>query len=524
MSTIIDSLIVELKLEAKDISSKAGGVQKSLEGIESSASKAEQGFSSLSGAVKTFGAVLGGLVGAAAVTALAKDLIATNTQLYYMSQNLGMSAQKLYAWGQMARQVGGSAGDVQGFFHQVRGMYGQLLTGQSPALLPLFARLGINGFQSPDKIMEQLSERFKGDDTGPNRWKAASFLEASGLSEGVVNMILQGPAWVKSHEKELSALSPSDQQLKASADMTQKIVLVEAAVNKLANNVLSVVMPVIDNIFNATNGILQWLVGHSSAAGAIGGGILGLLGLSALTTVMKVATPIVEGLGAAITALDLPIVAAAAAIAGLGATAYGIYETYKHWGDIKNDLKNPHSEVNKYDTVKGIEWMIAKAEGFFSKRRNIPQEAHNPGDILYGSFARQHGATGYMLAAGGKKVARFATDEFGWEAMHDLLQTPAYQSLIHSGLSPEEAKRAVVERWQTGKVSSMVNGIHGAGSVASSVSGGSHTSNIHTDNSRTTHVGSVVIQNPSGTGTISPSMVRGMDWSTLLTQSAFGLQ
>lgn len=517
MPNIIDSLIVELKLDAKSVTAEAGPVQKKLEGIEKSAAKAEEGFGGLTSAVKTFGAVLGGLVGAAFVTTLAKDLISANTQLYYMSQNLGMSAQKLYAWGQMARQVGGNAGDIQSFFHQVRGMYGQLITGQSPQLLPLFARLGINGFQSPDKVMEQLADRFQGDDSGPNRWKAASFLEASGLSEGVVNMILQGPAWVRSHEKQLEPLSPSDKQLKASADMTQKIVQVEAAVNKFEQNVMSSMLPAINGILKAANGIFQWLVGHTAASEAVGGGILGILGIGGLLGAIKIATPLVSALGAAIGSLASPIGLIVGAVSALG---IGGYEIYKHWGGIKGAVQKATPELRKYDAYGMIEHLIAKAEGFFASGDDIPKRAHNPGDITWGRFARSHGALGWIPAKGGVRIAKFSSDEMGWAAMHDLLQSPAYQSLIHSGASPAEAERMVLQRWQTGSV---LSGIRGAGSVASSVSNSSHTSSVHNDNSRTTHVGSVVINNPSGSGATSPSMARGMDFSTLATQINFGM-
>jgi hypothetical protein len=70
---------------------------------------------------------------------------------------------------------------------------------------------------------------------------------------------------------------------------------------------------------------------------------------------------------------------------------------------------------------------------------------------------------------------------------------------------------------------SLLHGVPGSSSVGAStfVKGGS--SSTSTDNSKTTHIGSITIQNPAGTDPMTPSMARGMDWTTLLTQQNTGL-
>lgn len=513
MPTIIDSLIVQLGLDSKDVESKAPGVQKKLRDLEKSAEKAESGFKKLSGEIGSFAATLGGVVGAGVFLALAKDIIKVNTHLYYLSENLGMNAQKLYAWGQMARQVGGSVGGVESFFKQTRLMYGQLLTGQSPALLPLFSRMGINALQSPEKIIEQLSERFQGDDKGPNRWKAASFLEASGLPEDVVNIILKGPAWIKSHENELSGLAPSNQQLKSSVGMTEKLVNIGAAINKAQNNLVSTFTPLLSRIGDGVQSILAWLNSHTKAEGALGMGIAGVLGAGSLIGAIRFLMPALEAIAAAFAAVTGPVWAVAAAIAGLGATAYGLY---KNWDKVKSFSQDGASSMKNLamEGWSGIMVGIAKLEGFFSKgKENIPQRANNPGDILYGDFAIKHGATGYIEAQGGKKIATFPDVSTGAAAMKSLLDSPGY-----SGLTQGQA----MERWQTGQYTPLLSGISGASNVASSVSSVTHSSVTHTDNSRNTHIGTVNVQNQTGNNSTSPSAIRGMDWVTLLSQMNYG--
>ncbi|MHB1956791.1 MAG: hypothetical protein ACYCOU_23975, partial [Sulfobacillus sp.] len=476
--------------------------------LEKSATTTEKGFKGLTGALESFGAVLGGIVGAAVITSFAKDIIATNTQLYYLSQNLGMSAQKLNAWGLMAKQVGGSSASIQGFFSQIRGMYGQLVTGQTPALLPLFARLGINYNQSPDAIMEQLAQKFQPFDKGPNRWKAASFLEASGLSDPVVNMVLQGPAWVKSHEKQLTALSPTDRQIQQSAMMTQKIVSVEAAVNKVGNNLLSSIMPALNRAANAVSSILSWLISHGKTTEALAGAGVGLMGIGALLGTFRILGGALSALGAAFAAIDAPILLVTAAIAALG---IGLYEAYKHWPAIKTEAKKVENKVAPaFHAAKSwaegewskVERKIAQAEGYFSSSPNIPKTAHNPGDILYGSFAREHGATGFIAAQGGKKVAVFPNDATGKRAMDALLNTKGYR-----GLSDEQT----IARWQTGR-NPLLDGMIDATKVPLMVGASHSVSHSHTDNSKSVHINTMNVNRSGKDGGSSPSMANGMDW------------
>lgn len=530
MPTIIDSLIVQLGLDAKDVDSKAPGVRRKLSDLEKGSLAAEKGFKGLTGALESFAGVLGSLVGAAVVTSFAKDIIETNTHLYYLSQNLGISAQKLYAWGQMAKQLGGSSADIQNFFGQVRGMYGQLLTGQTPPLLRLFTMLGLQySGQKPQQVLEQLAERFQGFDKGPNRWKAASFLQASGLSEGVVNMILQGPAWIKSHAKELTAISPTDRQIAASAKMTEKIVTVQTAVNKVGNDLLTKILPIISKAADYLQKIFDWMIRHGTATEAMAGGALGLAGIAGIAGFLRLLAPLGAGVGAALASIAGPV---AGMIALVAALAIGVYALVKNWKAVSSAIEGAWNWLGKWiqrgqsagfqqsqesaslsaynqahpnaqiaestDRIRRLGTRIAQSEGFYNGGpQNIPQKAHNPGDILYGDFAKKYGATGFITAQGGKKVAVFPTDASGYMAMWALLGSSGY-----AGLSDED----VLSRWQTGKTSL-------AGSRVAALMAGlrNGSSSVSTDNSKTVHIGTMQVNHPSASASSSGSFM-GMDW------------
>ena len=70
-----------------------------------------------------------------------------------------------------------------------------------------------------------------------------------------------------------------------------------------------------------------------------------------------------------------------------------------------------------------LQQAIAKQEGF-GKPGARPTLLHNPGDIIYGTFATSHGAVGNV---GG--YAEFPDDATGWAALTALLSGPSYRDL-----------------------------------------------------------------------------------------------
>ena len=125
MPTVIDSLIVTLGLDAKDVDAKAPGVRQKLKDLEKSGDSASRGIggvskaakgtgeelTSLAGKMAAFLALIGGTV---ALRQFTMEAIKTNTQLNYLSKNLNIPVQTLSQWGIAATMVGGSAQEMQG--------------------------------------------------------------------------------------------------------------------------------------------------------------------------------------------------------------------------------------------------------------------------------------------------------------------------------------------------------------------------------------------------------------------------
>ena len=72
----------------------------------------------------------------------------------------------------------------------------------------------------------------------------------------------------------------------------------------------------------------------------------------------------------------------------------------------------------------GIATAIARQEGYFIAGSRA-QRNHNPGNIDYGQWAKDHGSIGieHPEAHETPRFARFPTAAMGWAALLELLQT-----------------------------------------------------------------------------------------------------
>jgi hypothetical protein len=443
-----------------------------------------------------------------------------------------------------------------------------------PQLLPLFARLGINFREPFDQIMVDLSKRFSGMD----RKIAFSFGMASGIPEDVMNLILQGPGAMQGALARTKGFGPTGKEAASATQLKRRFTDLELVIVKIGYDLLYKVTPHLEKFLDILQKIGAWAQRHEKIVAIIAGVAAALAGVAALGTGIGVVAMAWTALTGAIVAAA-PALAVVGIVAALGAAILLLWDDYKVWSEggtslfdwtefeknvrkageafgwlgdkiekatdafkkwlVAHGVKVPDNaagkagawywnhmtlpgllgikiEPRKPDEVDALLDQIFTREGFYdsssSGKQNIPQKAHNPGDIEYGDFAISHGATGYVLAQGGKKIASFPDDATGKAAARALLGTKGY-----AGLSREQA----ISRWQTG--SALANGVSNASSVSSSVSSGPSSSSVSTDNSKVTHIGTINLSNPSGSAAMTPSMVRGMDWNTLLTQQNFGL-
>ena len=530
----------------------------------------------------SFLALIGGTV---ALRQFAAEAIKTNTQLNYLSKNLDLPVQSLSAWGIAATMMGGSTQEMQGYIAHLTMESANLSNGLGSSLIPILGKMGVAMIDSKGKARSALDElqdmaRWA---QGKNREQVFAWFQQAGMPAGVANLLLENPAKFAEVLGQARKFTPTNEEAASATRMTMALALLRAQFLKLGYDLLEKVMPFLEKFFKMLEGGLSWCIAHQTAVSSF------LVALAAGIGVVSAAMAALFLSTIGISGPILLVVAAIAALAG-GFTAFASdYSEWSHGGASTFDWSQFESNIRKAghafkwlgDRIeeatdrfenwlrkqgikvpegafkKGLEWWwnhatlpgiagirandtsdstrslgqgIAHAEGFFAKEasQNIPQRAHNPGDIEYGSFAIAHGATGSITAQGGHRIAVFPDDGTGWEALYALLGSKGY-----AGLTPSQA----AQRWAgkdrpagyvddvlknmptsqpSGNAKSIMRGIVGSSSTLSSPLGGGISQSGSIDQSVTNHFGKIDIHTQATDAQgIWKDMNRNMEWLTM---------
>jgi hypothetical protein len=325
MPTIIDSLVVKLGLDSKDLDSKSTTAGKKLKDLEGQSAKTEKGVKQIGETSKgasrgvetltrTLGSFLAIIGGTAALKAFVEDTIATNAALDRLSKNLNVSVSDLSAWGNAVEGMGGSAKGAYGTLDMLSKAQTELrLTGQS-SLIPYFSALGVSlatveGQARPvDDILLDLSERFSHMD----RTTANNMGRMMGIDQDTLNLLLQGRREVEltiKRQKEHNAVTKA--QAEESSKLQRSIVDLKQSFTAFGRDLLQQASPAIEKILGLLQSFGSWVTTNKEFIGDF-------------LTVMAV------GLGA-IALVTLPITGTVAAVTALAAAIALLYQDYQTW-------------------------------------------------------------------------------------------------------------------------------------------------------------------------------------------------
>lgn len=319
MPTIIESLIVKLGLETKDLDTKGATAGKRLDGIEKSGKAASRSVQDLTRSIGAFLAALGGTY---ALKAFIEDTIASSAALDRLSKNLGVSVENISAWSNAVEELGGNAKGLQGTMSMLSQQQTELrLTGQS-SLVPYFAALGVAmsnaaGAARPvDDILLDLADKFSHLD----RPTANNLGHMMGIDQDTLNLLLQGRREVEltiKRQKEYNAVSKA--QAEESAKLQKAIVGLRQGWVALGRDLLQQASPAIERMLGVLSQLAGWVQNNKEFIGDLAK-ILGLVA-AGLTAVSIASSPITLTVAA--------VIALAAAIALL----WQDYQTWKRGGD-----------------------------------------------------------------------------------------------------------------------------------------------------------------------------------------------
>lgn len=378
MATVIDSFVVKLGLNNKEFK----------EGIKETDSSIKE----VSGSITKFLAIVGG---AAALKHFASDLTDANAQLARLSQNLGVSAKTLSAWGNAAELAGGSAEGLQSTFDMLSRSQTELeLTGNT-GILPYLSMLGVSFNQAGDhgEMLLQISDRIAGMD----RTKANNILRGMGIDQGTANLLLKTrPEVEKMLALQKMQRESADKQADASIKLEVATTKLKQSIRNLGYDALEKATPYLEKFVGWLEKFSQWVSDHGEFTKAF----LTSLGV-ALMWVQRGAMAAAIGMGLAIAPLLL--FAAALALA---------WDDYKKWKEGGDSLLGDNWGKGIDIAIKGLRWMSDLLEDIVYRAFAA---ADAIGALVDGDWKRAKYAAGQVLEGEGRKYGERPQEQKGGE-------------------------------------------------------------------------------------------------------------
>ena len=374
MATIIDSLVVKLGWDEKELETKVPGIKKALSDVEKEGDKTEKSlkrtskttkdtsheFDNLKRSVGGFLALIGGSV---AIKAFVSDMIDSAAAVNRLSLNLGLSVSNISAWSNATERFGGSAQGLQGTLDMLSKSQTQLmLTGES-SLIPYFSALGVSLADVHGKarpvtdlfldLNKSINDKMAG---GMSRTAANNLLRMMGIDQGSANLILLNR---KELELELKRQKEYGDQLAKFAPIAQKfqtaLVGIKQKFTLLGLTLLQDAVPVIEKVLGLLEHFASWLITNQE-------------------TVKDFAVVLgtVAGAFALIGIASSPIALTAAAILGLAAAVALLWQDYQTWkrgGDSLIDWGKWEPGITA--ASKGIEILRESIVGLYEAARDL---------------------------------------------------------------------------------------------------------------------------------------------------------
>lgn len=351
MATIIDALVVTLKLDNKGFS---GEVKKAtaendklsaaIDGVTDSsvdltitiknqadetkkATKKQDDFTkSINNGIKALGALFSTIMVSSGLSKLVAEIQKSNDQLYFLSKNLGMSATSIKKWQNMAEMSGGSADGMAASMSNLSKSLWDLVTIGDSSVLPYFNALNVGVVDSGGKLRDLDAILLDVADSlsGMSRPQAYNIAKNMGFDEGTINTLLQGrDAMQEMLDTQRDMVISSEEELEISRQLSKQNMKVKQGWEGLKTLLANYLMPSLLKFSESVSGFLMFLNKNRDTAVLLFKGIGIAIGLFLIPMALKA--------GTAFLAMFAPLFSGIGLILLLGLMLTGLYDDYETW-------------------------------------------------------------------------------------------------------------------------------------------------------------------------------------------------
>lgn len=351
MATIIDALVVTLKLdnrgfsnEVKKATAENDRLSAAIDNVSDSsadltitiknqadetkkAAKKQDDFTkSINNGIKAIGALFATIMASSGLSKLISEIQKSNDQLYFLSKNLGMSATEIKKWQNMAEMSGGSADGMAASMSNLSKSLWDLVTIGDSSVLPYFNALNVGVVDSGGKLRDLDAILLDVADSlsGMSRPQAYNIAKNMGFDEGTINTLLQGrDAMQEMLDTQRGLVISSEEELEISRQLNKQNAQVRQGWEGLKTLLANYLMPSLLKFSEMVTGVLMFLNKNRDTAVTVFKGIGIVLGVLLIPMVIKAAAAFL-GMFGAIGLVPLALLA-------LGSSLWLLYDDFKKW-------------------------------------------------------------------------------------------------------------------------------------------------------------------------------------------------
>ncbi|MEQ4710686.1 hypothetical protein ABN057_00110 [Providencia alcalifaciens] len=330
MATLIDTLLVSLKLDGGDFKRDANDATKANKDLADSTKKAtaesDKFTKSINNGVKSLAGLFSAILVSTGMQKLIDDTAKANDQLNFLSKNLGMNAAEVKRWQGAAEMSGGSADGMAASLSGLSKSLWDMVTMGDTSVLPYFNALNVGVIKSNgelrnlDDILLDVSDSL----SKMSRPQAYNFAKNMGFDDGTINMLLQGRREVEEYlalQKDI--VVSSEQELEISRQLNKQNALVSRQWEGLKTLLANYLMPYALKFSETISGFLNYLNRNRDTAVFVFKAIGTVIGVTLIPLALKA--------GAAFMGMFAPLFGGVGLLLLLGGAIAALYDDYDKW-------------------------------------------------------------------------------------------------------------------------------------------------------------------------------------------------
>ncbi|PHM67883.1 transglycosylase SLT domain-containing protein [Xenorhabdus sp. KJ12.1] len=301
--------------------------------IKGTTEKTQDWDKAINGAVKALAGLFTTIFVSTGLTKLIGEISSANDKIYFLSKNLGMSAETIKKWQNVAEMSGGSADGMTATMSNLNKSLWDLVTVGDASILPFFNALGVGVVDSQGKLrhLDDILLDMADSMSQMERPQAYNIAKNMGMDDGTINTLLEGrEAIQKKLDAQKDLVISTKEELELNRKLREQNAVLSQQWEGLKTLVANYLIPRLLKLSQMVTGFLDYLNKNRETVITLFQGMAAVIGITLI--------PVVARAALAVLALFAPLITGTGLIFAFIAALWLLYDDYKGWKEGKDSF------------------------------------------------------------------------------------------------------------------------------------------------------------------------------------------